>query len=280
MNSTSLLIPPPLFVAPHRPTEARQGALNKKTVTGFVAKSWVGREVIAPRYVQRFIVLGQARTGSNLLLHLLNRRGPGLRLKGEVLNPKMRPEGAAAAEVLEQAVRWPGNRLRILGCTVFYDQITDPELSELLKTPRLKVVHLQRRNWLRMYVSMEIAHRHDWWGQRTPDGAPSVDERAFVVDVGDLLEQLHHFEANRVRATRHLRDMDVFDVWYEDLSADYDHTIEDVAGFLGAKLGTTYDDPVLQKQNPEPLDLLVRNLDEVEAALAGTPWEDFVGVSE
>jgi hypothetical protein len=108
-----------------------------------------------------------------VLLHLLRHRCVALRTHNEVLHPNFRAEGSTNADILEQALRWQGNRVRILGCKVFYDQITRPRAEGLLQTPRLKVVHLQRRNWLGLYVIAADCEADRLYAQRTPaDGRP------------------------------------------------------------------------------------------------------------
>src|SRR5207245_2853083 len=70
--------------------------------------------------------------------------------------------------------------------------------------------------------------------------------------------------------------VDVLDVWYEDLSEHLDAELRRVATFLGAGESAHESEPVLTRQNPEPLRLLVRNYADVRRRLSLTSMRVFL----
>ena len=62
-------------------------------------------------------------------------------------------------------------------------------------------------------------------------------------------------------------------ICYEDLVSNRETVFRSLTDFLGVDYVVPSTD--FQQQNPENLDTLLQNLDELRDALTGKPWQDF-----
>jgi LPS sulfotransferase NodH len=226
-----------------------------------------------------FVLLCQARTGSNLVQSELCRRWPSVRCLGEEYGPHLRQH--RPGETLEEVtarVFAPTEAQPTVGCRLFYEHVSPDELEGILALPGMKVVHLQRRNALRRYVSLEIAQQTQVWARGRRHAGQSIGERAVTIDVDQFINTCFRVAERQASRERVIVDsgVDVLDVWYEDLSEHVDHHLRRIATFLGQGEPLLEALTFLVRQNPEPLRLLVRNYDEVRSALAHTPMREYL----
>jgi hypothetical protein len=182
-------------------------------------------------------------------------------------------------------------------------------LPALVDDTDLRVVHLKRRNLLRMLVSTRLAQASGVW--RLDGGQPPAP----LLHPTSWRRALRHPARAAAALARRLRPAPAepappkkralslsaeeckafffkahhqvehfaglfaghpsVEVWYEDLLADRDAGFERVQSFLGVeprRLSVT-----LSRQNPEPLSDLIENYEELRAAFVGTPAEPFFG---
>ena len=221
----------------------------------------------------KFIVLSTARTGSNLLLSLLESH-PQIYVRGEIL---AKLEGRDPVRVLSGIWRRQPRSVRAAGFKIFYYHPIDDKSNRiwemLAQMEDLHVVHLKRRNKLRTLVSEKLAHKtHNWKG--TNVGAQIEGNGKSVTISIDLLtkeiEQIEKWELNgdNIFAASHM-----ITVWYEDLVRDPETEIRKITDFLHVQphVPKTF----LKKQNPEPLRTLLTNYDELQSAMLGTKWSVF-----
>lgn len=229
--------------------------------------------------VTRFVILGQGRTGSNLVQTELNRRWPEMRCLGEEYGADRRRR--APSETIDEItarVFAPTEDHPIVGCKLFYLHLYPSQLRDIITLPGMKVVHLRRRNLLRRYVSLQIAINNDRWLGHRRMSSPTIDERAVTINVDHFLQDTHRSVDSERRAEEVVVDagVDVLDVWYEDLSEHLDAELRRIAAFLGAGTPVLESEPLLRRQNPEPLRLLVRNYEELRGRLSPTAMRVFL----
>ena len=132
----------------------------------------------------RMIILSRSRTGSNLLMSLLNSH-PKVHIHGEVFDWL---RGRTCKEIYEETFPEIAE-VDCLGFKIFYTHpIDDQEKSvwEMLKNDRsLKIVHLVRKNMLRTYVSQAIAEKNDIWTSQM--GAATDEEKVVHIDFDKLM---------------------------------------------------------------------------------------------
>jgi LPS sulfotransferase NodH len=222
----------------------------------------------------RFIVYAHARTGSNMLLSMLNSH-PLVLARGEVF-ARVDP-GDLHASVERTFDRRLPRAIRAAGCKVFYYHPLGDRSGalwrELDAVTNLHVIHLRRRNVLRTVVSREIADRqNDWLQTRAQQAVPAELKRVSMTaeQVRAAVERVQRLEEE---AASRFVTAPLIDVYYEDLVADGTEEFGRITRFLrvpfyAPKTGTF-------RQNPEPLSGLLDNYEELRSAFEGTPFSGF-----
>lgn len=155
---------------------------------------------------QRIItVMAYQRSGTHMLGSTCASH-PRIKYTGEIF--VNRPPGSRA-EVLAMIDRVRGGGFPVICLDTKYNQISEA-LEEFLAQPEVKVIHLIRRNHLRLYFSGEL---HTW--TTTYPGRPipifEFDELRFR----DLVSEIESF----IQRFRYLADLTFY---YEDLTQDRD----------------------------------------------------------
>ena len=222
---------------------------------------------------QRFVVLSRSRTGSNLLVSLLNAH-PGVMAEWEVFACT---HGEDPLNILARIYGKQPHYVKARGFKLFYyhplDQDGDELWEELAEDRQLRVLHLKRRNILRTLISRKIAGLQDVW---TAGSAPQPRHgrpKAMRFTVAELAEGFRETRAWEAKGDRTFRDHPLLPVYYEDLVADRQECLGQVLDFLHLPRLPLRSD--MRKQNPERLVDLVANYAELKAAFAGSEWQRF-----
>ena len=218
-----------------------------------------------------FVILGDMRTGSNLLEESLD-AFDGLTCHGEVFNPTFaghdgQPSlfGMTVAErdrdPLGMIARMRAASEAIPGFRLFPGH--DPRvLDHCLRERRCAKVVLAR-NPVDSYVSLKIARKTGQWWLGDMRAARSATVRFEAEEFESYLQRLQSFYGE-IRRSLQTTGQTAFHVHYDDLS---DPAILDgLARWIGAT-GSSRRGVHARVQNPEPLDAKVENFAEMEAAL-------------
>lgn len=241
---------------------------------------------------RRFVVVGIARTGSTLLVNLLNAHTRVLAF-GELFRS---PEAigwdtapfntsrstkllalyrADPVAFIEACIfrRWPRD-WGAVGFKLFYyhaRQLPYSHVWDYLAANRdIRILHIKRRNILKQYYSLEQAHKTNVWaGSKT-----GADEQPPLRLEIDACRQ--HFA--RVRSleddcTQFFNAHEIKDVYYEDLAAEMGREMRDVQDFLG--LDHERLSVKMVRQRRRPLSDAIVNYAELKSAFGGTPWAEF-----
>jgi hypothetical protein len=269
----------------------------------------------------RFIILCYARVGSTMLAASLN-SSPNIICFRELFNPIMKGIGFYVdgydnssaqdrelrdrdlREFLRQRIFCPHpNEIRAVGFKMPHGHFEwFPSLLEwLIEDKDLHVLHLTRRNLLRMLVSLRIAQRTGGWSEDKkttllrkfrPSNAPRAARHPLVA-INRLRrfiwpkepawkalrtpltlseEECRDFFAQAERDSAYyddrFREHPRLNLHYEDLQRNRADAFNQAQSFLGLKprsLSVT-----TRRQNPEPLRELIANYDELYAAFKGT----------
>jgi LPS sulfotransferase NodH len=196
-------------------------------------------------------------------------------MENEIFNPGFRRPGASFDTILaEWLVAYP-RAVRAVGCKVFYDHLDDAEWSRLLARPDLRVIHLRRRNGLRMFLSLVIAEQNDHWIEDRPHKRLALERRRVEIQIPRLVRFLELSAKREEEAGSRLAGRPVLDVAYEDMRDDLGGVMTRVLQFVGAR---SYDATRvnLGRQNPEPAHSLIRNYVQVVRALETSRWRQFL----
>ncbi len=250
------------------------------------------RSVLGGRRYRKFVIVGTARTGSTLLLSLLNAHRSALAF-GELFrgdgrigwdtapfltrqSPRlMRLLETRPLDFLESEVfcRWP-REIGAVGFKLFYYHARDGALAAIWdyirSEPEILIVHIKRLNILEQYLSLTVAHATNIW---STSGRPSAAADPIRLDPDDCRE---HFE--KVRAYE--RDCEalfagrqVETVTYEELVVDRSEVMRRICAQLGLPAEPVEARTV--RQRTQPLSHAIANYEELRACFAGSDWEDF-----
>ena len=248
--------------------------------------------LLGGRRYRKFVIVGTARTGSTLLLSLLNAHRGALAF-GELFrgdgrigwdtapfltrqSPRlMRLLETRPLDFLESEVfcRWP-REIGAVGFKLFYYHARDGALAAIWdyirSEPEILIVHIKRLNILEQYLSLTVAHATNIW---STSGRPSAAADPIRLDPDDCRE---HFE--KVRAYE--RDCEalfagrqVETVTYEELVVDRSEVMRRICAQLGLPAEPVEARTV--RQRTQPLSHAIANYEELRACFAGSDWEDF-----
>lgn len=221
---------------------------------------------------QRFAVVGNARTGSNYLLDGL-KSSPSVRVYHEIFASHNREVGRDFDRILATLFQPESRSTQVVGFKVFYNHLTEEEWQKLVACQDIKVIHLTRRNRLRTVISLEIAFKTGQWTQSGHSGAPK--EKRVPLDPEKLIKRLEQIEEGELATRARFCDRQVLEVVYEDLVRSPQAVFASVGAYLGVD-GIVPDKIRLKKQNPEGLEQLILNYDEVAAVLKNTRFAEYL----
>lgn len=200
-----------------------------------------------------FVLICAERTGSNLLLGLINSHREVF-AGGELFNPVLAGKGVVDWALCPQEERaamaslrrsdppaflWrlfemaAGMGHRHVGFKLMYghaDRLRS--MQQLFFTDRrLRVIHLKRRNRLRRYLSEQRAKATGEWATGI-DAAPKRLPK-LQIDFESCIFDFLHIEKKEAEYQALFRDHDVIEVFYEDLERDPVAVGTAVLSFLG-----------------------------------------------
>jgi LPS sulfotransferase NodH len=223
---------------------------------------------------QRFAIIGNARTGSNYLLDGL-RTSPSVRMYHEIFADHNRQVGKDFDKIFATVFQPESKSTKTVGFKVFYNHLTEDEWKKLLACRDLKVIHLTRRNRLRTVISLEIAFKTGQWTQSGKGHSGEFKEKRLKLDASKLLKKLEQIEQGEATARSRFRDREILEVVYEELVQSPKTVFESVSMYLGVD-GIDYGKIKLRRQNPETLQQLLINYDEIKAILRKTRFAEYL----
>ena len=257
----------------------------------------------------RFLILGEGRTGSNLLVQALQSH-PEVVCFREVFNwthrridyrvPAYEHLRTSDLELRrtdplrllrERIFSDHGANVRAVGFKIHYGHALGYEgLEEALgNDTALRVIHLRRRNMLRTLVSFKLAEQGGIWEHdehqnirerlnrlvRAGRQAVALPGRRGTVTISPA-ESQQFFIVHQLQAQRYdelFADHPVLPLVYEEMVRDFPVAFHAITSFL--TVSNMQPTLTLQRQNRKSLRETIRNYDELRAAFAGTPEEAF-----
>ena len=221
---------------------------------------------------RRFVIVGNARTGSNYLLDGL-KTSPAIRMYHEIFASHNREIGKDFEKILSTVYQYESRSTRLVGFKVFYNHLTEDEWKRLVARRDLKIIHLTRRNRLRTIISLEIAFKTGQWTQAGKSG--TAKEKRVTLDPVKLLQRLKQIEAGEAAARVRFCDRQMLEVVYEELVQSPHEVFESVGIYLGVD-GIDPGKIRLKRQNPESSAQLIVNYDDVKSVLRNTRFAEYL----
>lgn len=241
---------------------------------------------------QKFVVVASPRTGSNYLQSLLSSH-PKVFCAGETFLQPQRVidelrdiqapveklgqlgkslKGGKSVAALETFYSMaPCVNAEALGFRLFYDHlgyVRNQAVMRYLRANDVKIVHLQRENLLRQFLSLTMAEEAGIWVS-----SKKVPSKTVHLDARKCRRYLQRAVRTRNAFSRKLRHLTVLGLTYEQLSEDYQKSMEEIWQFLGVESAPV--SSTLKKLNNAPLHEAIQNYSELKRSLAETPWNKF-----
>jgi LPS sulfotransferase NodH len=240
----------------------------------------------------RFVIVGIARSGSTMLISRLNSHPQAL-VFGELFRspdsvgwdifPFVSYQNRKILSLYESDPirflkkcvfrRWPGS-YKAVGFKLFYYQARTPQHSivwdYLVEQPKIRILHIKRRNVLGQYVSLQIAHKTNVWSSSRPG---TSNTQRIQLDVGACLNHFAWVRRLEEDYDTLFKNHEVRTVYYEDIARDARLELDAVQRFLGLRCETLPGRTA--RQQTRPLSQVISNYAELRGACVGTEWEEF-----
>lgn len=230
--------------------------------------------LLPARKVKRFCIITTFRTGSELLVGLLDEHS-AIKCDSEIITPRpafpfLCARGRARIAGLRGFEAYGFKLLSTQLMDVFPSR--DTRFVRHLRDDGFVFIHLRRRNLLQQVVSHERAVGSGTWHHWNKEPHASAIE----VDVPSLIFWMRFIEVHDQVMAEMTHDCSRFELFYEDHLQDaeaHQGTVDLIASRLG--LGVAPVKARMTKIAPR-LASSIRNLDEVRDALSGTRFEKFL----
>ncbi|HEY8935215.1 MAG TPA: Stf0 family sulfotransferase [Cyclobacteriaceae bacterium] len=214
-----------------------------------------------------FVILCAPRSGSTLLHTCLNFH-PHIKSYGEILREHFESNNIdknVTGLVKRLAFKPHSVNCKAVGLKVFYEYYNQSHYAacfqEVVDRKDVKIIHLIRKDILKLYVSLKIAERTNVWST----GKTSTHERGvdqITIDTADYLQFRNEYWQHQQLFTNMFQDHAMLEISYEALAEHPDDVLKHVQQFLGVKpqqLKT-----LLKKQSKDDVKMHITNYDEVQ----------------
>jgi LPS sulfotransferase NodH len=213
------------------------------------------------------VILSAPRSGSTLLHTYLNFHSH-IKSYGEVLREYFEGNNSEknSVNIVERLVFKPhSTNCKAVGLKIFYEYYKQHPyyaacFQEVLIKKDVKIIHLIRKDILKLYVSLKIAEKTNVWSTGKSSTQHNADQ--ITIDLTDYLQFRAEYQQHQQLFTSLFQDHAVLEISYEDLAQHPDVVLKNVQQFLGVKpqqLKT-----LLKKQNQDNVKTHVTNYDEVQ----------------
>ncbi len=237
----------------------------------------------------KFVIVTRGRTGSNLLVSLLNSH-PRIRQCGEVFGESQLRQEDIRAEIMRQgAVPYLDRCLArrgieaTAGVKALYYQLLEPYsqrwglsdlpdvLPHLQSAEGFRFIHLKRRNKLACLASIKATAISGRWELTSKDERRS--DFRIELTPEQCEDEFRRTEERERQFDSCFRHRPLLEVYYEQLAADTEPECRRILDFLGVSQRRLQAGTV--RQNVRPLSETIKNFDELRDRFAGTPYEEF-----
>jgi LPS sulfotransferase NodH len=171
--------------------------------------------------------------------------------------------------------RQKSNIERAIGFQLMYSQLRDYEyLKKWIISNNISVVHLIRKNLLKLYLSRLVAQKSGIYHSFEKSGNVRPFQKVFV-DSKNILPRMNNILKEREEIRNIFSGNASVEFSYEDFFSSYAEVSQKIFSFLGLQ-DVAVEFPNLEKLNPNSIDQIIENYDEIVIALKGTPFQEFL----
>ena len=228
-------------------------------------------DILGHRNYKKFAVIGHPRTGSNYLFVGLQ-SSKCVRIYHEVFTKRNRKiAGKEFDMIFPMVFRKESRNIKAVGFKLFYDHLTIAEWEKFLSHKYLRIIHLTRENRLKTIVSLDIAFKTDKWSVSANDKDKQHVEKRISLDTSTLIDRIEQIQNYETFIRDRFKDRHILEVVYEKLTTKPGETFQYIGRYLGV-YDIDLSEITLTKQNPESLEQLIVNYDEVYEVLKNTRY--------
>ncbi len=238
--------------------------------------------------MKKFLILSSQRSGSTYLQQLLNSH-PEIIVGGEIFNNNPRhliekehiteelvnlkdtdPEEFLNHFFLSKAK----SSTKLIGFRLFYEHGWSQRESvwNIFKNiPDLSLIHLQRKNYLKQFLSLKLAEKTSHWVRKKTE--QPIEYEPILIDYRECIRYFRRQKRKAQRAVDFFENNEILDIFYENLAIDQNSETNKLLKFLESRPVTLKCD--LGKQNTQSLSETISNYYQLKNRFKDTAWEDY-----
>jgi len=238
----------------------------------------------------KFIILGRSRTGSNFLRGLINNNSQVISV-GEIFRNEDRIDwdsstfetnSAVLALYQEDPARFLNKYLfrkfpfeiKAVGFKLFYYHAQNPPFLNIWRhledDKEIHILHIKRKNLLQTHISRIRASQNDSWVNTTGE---KEQQTSVYVDPINCLKDFEQTRKWELDADYKFQQHPKLEIYYEDLSNDYEAVLKSVQSFLG--LSPFPAQPRTFKQSALTLAESISNYEDLKEYFKNSIYENF-----
>jgi len=235
------------------------------------SKRELNNQLFGHKNYHKFVVVSQSRTGSTLLMALLNNHD-NIICEGELFKNL---DGKSCKQIWDNFFKNKPKKIQQVGFKLFYTHPLkgDQSVWEFIENDkRITVVHLVRKNWLRVLLSQKIGLKTKLWTENiNRPHQISTEEKKVEISIKECEEAFEKAAFNEQKTRERFSGHPFLEVTYEDLSDDSDRIIQQITNVFNLNYQKVKANN--KKQNSEPLEDLIINYNQLKENFQGTKWE-------
>ncbi len=220
---------------------------------------------------KKFVIISRSRTGSTLLMALLNNHSEVI-CEGELFKNL---NGLSCKIIWQNFFNKKPKIIKQVGFKLFYYHPfeNDKQVWEFIKKEKdITIIHLVRNNLLRSFTSQKIGEKTKQWTENK-NRPHEIDllSKKIKLNYKDCLNTFEKIKRYEEITREDFKSFNFIEVSYEDLNSNRDEELNKIFNKLGLfneKVGT-----VMKKQNPESLQVLIENFEELKIKFKNSKWE-------
>lgn len=246
-----------------------------KIIYGWFLKRYrfIKNNLFGHKDYRKAVIICHARTGSNMLISLLNSH-PNALFGGELFDFL---KDRTSNSIWSNHFRKYPKSVKVLGFKLFYAHPFDGERDvwDYIKNDKsILIIHLGRKNLFRSYVSFQIAEKTKKWHEsiNTKD---LPNDKKVSINIDGFYEYFDAIEQQIKSVQEQFSNTHKYiEITYEDLLVDRQSVVDRLIALMGiAKFKVT---TKMIRQNAEPLHQLVTNFEEVTKKFEMTKFQKFL----
>lgn len=245
--------------------------LKSKYATFLKFKRNTNNNLFGNKTYKKFIIISTSRTGSTLLMALLNDHA-NINCEGEIFKNL---NGKSCELIWGEFFNNRSQKTKQVGFKLFYSHPRgeDKKIWDIISEDKdVKIIHLMRKNILRIFLSQKIGLKNKLWTENIfkPNNTP-LESKKVALDFQEAQAAFHKISDYQDKTKKLFKNHSYLETYYEDIVADRESELKNIFHFLGLpKMKVSADN---KKQNPENLNELIDNYSEFKDYFKDTQWK-------